>query len=230
MPRAEGPALADALDRAAEKLGLQLSAAQATQLLDFVALLDRWNRTYNLTAVRDPAGMLTQHVLDCLAAVPALRRTLPGPKRLLDVGSGGGLPGIVWAVVQPDLDVTCVDSVGKKTAFIQQAALALHLNNLRAEHSRVEQLAAAPFDIVTSRAFASLADFVDLTRNLATPGGVWLAMKGKLPLDEMSALPAGFQTFHVERLLVPGLDAERCLIWIRETAPALAVRESGRLQ
>jgi 16S rRNA (guanine527-N7)-methyltransferase len=218
------------LGAAAEALGLALSDDQMRRLLDYVALLQRWNQTYNLTAVRDPGEMLTQHVVDCLAAVPALRRTSPGPKRVLDVGSGGGLPGVVWAVVEPQLDVTCVDSVGKKVAFIRQAALALRVVNLRAEHARVEQLRAPPFDVVTSRAFASLADFVGLTRELATPGGIWLAMKGKLPLDEIAALPSGFQAFHVERLEVPGMDAERCLIWIRKTAPALGNRESGRLQ
>jgi 16S rRNA (guanine527-N7)-methyltransferase len=228
--RAERPPFGDRLAAAAEILGLQLSSEQSGKLLDYVALLDRWNRTYNLTAVRDPVEMLTQHIVDCLAAVPAFRRTLPGPKRVLDVGSGGGLPGVVWAIVEPTLDVTCVDSVGKKTAFIQQAALALRLENLRAEHARVEKLQAAPFDILTSRAFASLPDFVALTQALATPGGVWLAMKGKLPLDEIAALPSGFQAFHVERLNVPGLAAERCLIWIRRTAPVMPNSESGRLQ
>jgi len=155
--RAERPGFGETLSAAAEALGLHLSIEQSGKLLDFVSLLDRWNRTYNLTAVRDPAEMLTHHVIDCLAAVPALRRTLPGPKRVLDVGSGGVLPGIVWAVVEPVLDVTCVDSVGKKAAFIQQAALALHLDNLHAEHVRVEKLQAAPFDVLTSRAFASLS-------------------------------------------------------------------------
>jgi 16S rRNA (guanine527-N7)-methyltransferase len=218
------------LAAAAEMLGLDLSSEQSRHLLDYVALLQRWNRTYNLTAVRDPAEMLTQHVIDCLAAVPALRRTFPGPKRVLDVGSGGGLPGVVWAVAEPQLDVTCVDSVGKKVAFIRQAALALRLDNLRAEHSRVEQLQAPAFDLVTSRAFASLAGFVGATAALAQPGGTWLAMKGKLPLDEISALPPEFQAFHVERLEVPGLAAERCLIWIRKVVPGLAHHESGRLQ
>jgi len=221
-----GPTLA----AAAAALGLDLSADQSRRLLDYVALLQRWNRTYNLTAIRDPGEMLSQHVVDCLAAVPALRRTSPGPKRVLDVGSGGGLPGLVWAVVEPHPDVTCVDSVGKKVAFIRQAALALRLDNLRAEHSRVEQLQAPAFDLVTSRAFASLADFVGLTRAHANPGGIWLAMKGKLPLDEIAALPSDFQAFHVERLEVPGMAAERCLIWIRKTAPMLVTRESGRLQ
>jgi 16S rRNA (guanine527-N7)-methyltransferase len=227
---AERTKFAATLGAAAEVLGLELSAMQIEQLLDFLDLLDRWNRTYNLTAVRDPAAMLTQHVVDCLAAVPALRRTLPGPKRVLDVGSGGGLPGVVWAVVDSRLELTCVDSVGKKAAFVRQAALALRLDNLRAEHARVERLQAPPFDVIASRAFASLSDFVSVTGTLATPGGIWLAMKGKLPLDEMSELPAGFQAFHVERLNVPGLDAERCLIWIRRSAPYLSSHESGRLQ
>ena len=169
-------------------------------------------------------------LVDCLAAIPALRRTAPGPKRVLDVGSGGGLPGLVWAVVEPQLGVTCVDSVGKKTAFIQQAALELQLANVRVEHARVEQLRARPFDVVASRAFASLADFVALTGHLATADGVWVAMKGKLPLDEIASLPADFQSFHVERLDVPGLDAERCLVWIRRMLPPLDVPESGRLQ
>ncbi len=224
------PDLAAALEAAVAALDLQLTQAQIRQLLDYVDLLERWNRTYNLTAVRDPADMLTQHLVDCLAAIPALRRTSPGPKRVLDVGSGGGLPGIVWAVVEPQLEVTCVDSVGKKAAFIRQAALGLRLHNLRAEHARVEQLEAGPFDVIASRAFASLADFVSSSRHLATSGGVWLAMKGKLPLDEMATLPTGFQTFHVERLEVPGLEAERCLIWIRKLTPVHASQESGRLQ
>ena len=229
-PEGERSAFAATLASAAEALSLELSEVQIAKLLEFVALLDRWNRTYNLTAVRDPAEMLTQHVVDCLAAVPALRRTLPGSKRVLDVGSGGGLPGVVWAVADPRLDVACVDSVGKKAAFIRQVALALRLDNLKAEHSRVEALEGPPCDVITSRAFASLADFVSLTRTLATPGGIWLAMKGKLPLDEIAELPAGFQAFHVERVHVPGLDAERCLVWIRKSAPFLPSRESGRLQ
>ena len=226
----DSPDFGATLAAAVAALGLELSADQSRCLLDYVALLQRWNRIYNLTAVRDPAEMLTQHVVDCLAAVPALRRTSPGPKRVLDVGSGGGLPGIVWAVVEPGIDVTCVDSVGKKVAFIRQAALALRLDNLRAEQTRIEHLKATPFDIVTSRAFASLADFVGLTAGLAKPGGIWLAMKGKLPLDEIAALPDGFQAFHVERLEVPGMHAERCLIWIRKSAPLLGKHESGRLQ
>ena len=218
--------LGDKLDLAAAALDLPLSETQTRQLLEFVALLERWNRTYNLTAVRDPDKMLTQHVVDSLAAIPALRRQALG-RRLLDVGSGGGLPGIVWAIVEPELDVTCVDSVGKKAAFIQQAALALRLGNLRSEHARVERMRAEPFDVVSSRAFASLPDFVAWTRPLLKDNGVWLAMKGKVPSDEIAGLPPEVNVFHVEPLAVPGLDAERCLVWMRTRN---VLPKSGRSQ
>jgi 16S rRNA (guanine527-N7)-methyltransferase len=138
---------------------------------------------------------------------------------VLDVGSGGGLPGVVLALMRPALDVTCVDAVGKKAAFVRQVAGALALPNLHAVHGRVEALRAPPFELVTSRAFASLADFVRLTRPLLAPGGSWLAMKGKLPADEIAALPADVTVFHVEPIGVPGLDAERCLVWIKPNTP-----------
>ena len=200
-----------------DRLGLGIRPAQGELLQAFMALLQRWNGTYNLTAVRDPAQMLTQHLADCLAVLPALRqhREAAGAKRLLDVGSGGGLPGVVLAILEDDLSVTCVDTVGKKAAFVRQVAAELSLRNLHAEHARVEQLAAAPFDIVTSRAFASLLDFTTLTRRHLAPGAVWMAMKGKRPDDELAALPANIEVFHVEQLAVPGLDAERCLVWMR---------------
>ena len=206
---------ATALAQGAQVLGLGLSAQQAKQLLAYLALLQRWNATYNLTAVRDPQAMLVQHLLDCLAVLPPLLRQLPTGGRVLDVGSGGGLPGVVLAVMAPQLDVTCVDTVGKKAAFVRQVAGALRLPNLRAVHARVEQLTAAPFALITSRAFASLADFVALTRAHLAEGGSWMAMKGQTPGDEIADLPAGVTVFHVERLQVPGLDAQRCLVWIR---------------
>jgi 16S rRNA (guanine527-N7)-methyltransferase len=131
------------------------------------------------------------------------------------VGSGGGLPGAVIAVLNPAIDVTCVDTVGKKAAFVQQVAASLRLRNLHSQHARVEQMKAAAFDVVTSRAFASLTDFVALTRQHLAPAGVWLAMKGKDPVDERAALPVDIDVFHVEQLTVPGLDAERCLVWMR---------------
>ena len=210
-----------ALQSGAQALGLELTDAQIDQLLEFLALLQKWNKVYNLTAVRDPQEMLTHHLLDSLAAVAPLRRqvaTLGQGVRLLDVGSGGGLPGVVFAICCPDVDVSCVDTVGKKAAFIQQAAVALKLRNLHGLHARVETLT-TPFDIISCRAFASLPDFVVWSRAaLAAPHGVWLAMKGKRPDDEVAALPPDVQVFHVEPLTVPGLDAERCIVWMRPLA------------
>jgi 16S rRNA (guanine527-N7)-methyltransferase len=199
-----------------EQLGVAATAQQAKALQQHLALLQHWNAAYNLTAVRDPAAMLTQHLADCLAIVPALRLwRAEGPARVLDVGSGGGLPGVVLAVLFSHWDVTCIDTVGKKAAFVRQVAGALQLFNLHAVHGRVESLRAPPFHLVTSRAFASLADFVRLSRHALAPGGVWAAMKGQVPDDEMAALPADVDVFHVEHLQVPGLDAQRCLVWMR---------------
>jgi len=206
------------LQQAAEQLALELDTATVDRLLSYLDLLQRWNATYNLTAVRDSDEMLVQHLFDCLAVIPPLRRAAGGAaRRLLDVGSGGGLPGVVIAATCGDWPVVCVDTVGKKAAFIRQVAAELGLPNLRAEHARVEALAPPPFDIVTSRAFASLADFVRLTRHQLAPAGVWMAMKGKRPDDELAMLPADLDVFHVEPLAVPGLAAERCLVWMRPT-------------
>ena len=212
------------LKAGADALALGLSDAQLAQLMDFLALLQKWNKVYNLTSVRDPQEMMTHHLLDSLAAVAPLRRhaaalqvqgKAAGGVRLLDVGSGGGLPGVVFAICCPDVDVSCVDTVGKKAAFIQQAAVALKLRNLHGVHARVETLT-TPFDIISCRAFASLQDFVTWSRSaLAAEHGVWLAMKGKHPDEEIAALPAGTSVFHVEQLNVPGLDAERCIIWMK---------------
>ena len=217
-------ALRATLTQGVHALGLALSDAQIAQLLDFLALLQKWNKVYNLTAVRDPAEMLTHHLLDSLAAVPPLQRHLAGlyeagvagqGARLLDVGSGGGLPGVVFAICCPGLDVSCVDTVAKKAAFLQQAAATLRLPNLHGIHARVETLA-GPFDVVSCRAFASLPDFTTWSRAALAQGGTWLAMKGKHPADEIAALPQDVQVFHVEPLAVPGLDAERCIVWMRQ--------------
>lgn len=192
------------------------AAAIDARLEAYLGLLAKWNAAYNLTAVRDPAQMRVQHLADCLSVVAPLRRQLGGrAARILDVGSGGGLPGVVLALSDPSWDVTCVDTVGKKAAFVRQVAGELGLPNLHAEHARVESLKAAPFDVITSRAFASLPDFVRWTRPLLASGGIWMAMKGKRPDDEIAALPADVEVFHVEPLAVPGLDAERCLVWMR---------------
>jgi 16S rRNA (guanine527-N7)-methyltransferase len=208
--------LRPALRTAAEALDIHLAEVQFDSLLAYLALLRRWNGVYNLTAVRDPSAMLTQHVADCLAIIPPLKRHLAGrPARLLDVGSGGGLPGVVIAILLSDVDVTCVDTVGKKAAFVQQVAAELSQPNLHSAHSRVEQLKLAPFDLITSRAFASLNDFARLTEPLLASNGSWLAMKGKAPAAEIAELTPTVQVFHVEQLAVPGLDAERCLVWMK---------------
>ena len=208
----------------ASKLGLE--DAQIIKLLAYLALIAKWTRVYNLTALRDPADMLTHHLLDSLAAVPALRRELElmgleTGAALLDVGSGAGLPGAVFAICCPSLNVTCVDSVAKKAAFIRQAALELNLVNLNGVHARVESIN-QPFDIVCSRAFASLSDFTAWTQSALKPGGAWMAMKGKHPADEIAALPKAVKVFHVEQLTVPGLDADRRIIWARRGGPETA--------
>jgi 16S rRNA (guanine527-N7)-methyltransferase len=201
-----------------DQLGLRQSEAQITQLLEYLGLIGKWNQVYNLTAVREPAEMLRLHLLDCLAVVaPFRRQTGERAVALLDVGSGAGLPGIVIAICCPEVQVDCVDTVAKKAAFIQQVAATLKLSNLRGLHSRVENLGPA-YGVVTSRAFASLADFVSLSSPALREGGVWLAMKAKQPTDELAALPAGVEMFHVEQLQVPGLDAERCIVWMKRTA------------
>ena len=199
----------------ANGLGLSLSDAQFEQLLGYLALIQKWNKVYNLTAVRDPQEMLTHHLLDSLTAVaPLVRHTRGQAAKVLDVGSGGGLPGIVLAICRPELDVSCVDTVGKKTAFIQQVAVTLKLPNLHGIHARVETLA-GPFDVVCCRAFASLPDFVSWSRGALAEQGVWMAMKGKHPQTEIDGLPGDVNVFHVEPLTVPGLDVERCMVWMR---------------
>jgi len=204
-------------------LGLDLSDAQVDQLLAYLDLIQKWTKVYNLTAVRDPAEMLTHHLLDSLAAINPLRLQMRplqsgvasgGALRLLDVGSGAGLPGVVIAICCPDLVVHCVDTVGKKAAFVQQVAASLKLSNLRGVHSRVEALT-EKYDVISSRAFASLLDFTRWSANALVEQGVWMAMKGKHPADEIQVLPASVKVFHVEQLVVPGLNAERCIVWMR---------------
>lgn len=211
-------ALQAELEEGLKQLQLELTDAQLGQLLDYLELLQKWNRVYNLTAVRDPQEMLTHHLLDSLAAVRPLQRHVEqnGARTLLDVGSGGGLPGVVFAICCPELQVSCVDTVGKKAAFIQQVAAGLRLSNLRGIHARVEKLTDT-YDVVSSRAFATLKDFTDWSEQALTNDGVWLAMKGKEPVEEMAELSAGVKVFHVEQLAVPMLDAQRCIVWIRKS-------------
>jgi len=204
-----------------EQLGLSLNDGQIEQLMAFLDLLQKWNKVYNLTSLRDPQELLTLHMLDSLAAVPPLARHLaakglPAPK-LLDVGSGGGLPAVVFALCLPELDVSCVDTVGKKVAFIQQVAAALRLRNLHGIQSRVEQLS-QQYDVVSCRAFAALQDFTAWSAQTLRADGIWLAMKAKRPDDELALLPATVQVLGIEPLKVPGLDAERCIVWMRHQA------------
>ncbi|MEO7851340.1 MAG: 16S rRNA (guanine(527)-N(7))-methyltransferase RsmG [Rubrivivax sp.] len=210
------------LRRGLEALGLQADDLSSSRLLAFLDLLARWNKHYNLTAVRDPQTMLSRHLLDCLAVLPSLDRHFlscqqPHPPRLLDVGSGAGLPGVVLAIMRPDWSVSCVDAVAKKTAFVQQAAAELGLKNLASIHSRVEELRVPTFNLIVSRAFASLHDFTRLTAGHLARSGCWVAMKGSVPIEEAAALPPSVTVFHVEQLVVPGLDAQRCLVWLRNT-------------
>lgn len=203
------------LRQAAGQLALELSDAQRAQLLAYLDLIAKWNKVYNLTAVRDPDEMLVQHLFDSLAAVGPLRRQTGGRAiRLLDVGSGAGLPGAVIAICCPQVQVDCVDTVGKKAAFIQQAAAQLRVSNLRGLHDRVENLQ-GPYDVICSRAFASLPDFVAWSGGALAEQGVWLAMKGRHPKAEIAALPSTAEVFHVEQLAVPELSAERCIVWLR---------------
>ena len=210
---------ATAISQAASQMGVELTPTQLDQLQRYLALVQKWNKVYNLTALRDPADMLTHHLFDSLSAIAPLQRQLAqmgvplAQARLLDVGSGAGLPGVVMAICCPGLSVACVDTVGKKAAFVQQVALELRLPNLRGVHARVESLT-EQFDVVSSRAFASLVDFTTWSRAALAPHGVWLAMKGKHPVDEIAALPADVGVFHVEHLTVPALDAERCIVWM----------------
>ncbi len=193
---------------------MPLADQQVASFVAYLRLIERWNATYNLTSVRDVRSMATQHVADCLAAtsVLAVRRSPERRKRLADIGSGAGLPGIVIAVALPETEVVCVESVGKKAAFLRQVVATLRADNVTALHMRAEQLSGR-FDVVASRALTSLVEFVAITRHLLADNGEWMAMKGKVPTEEIDA--ASDVEVSVDRLQVPGLDAERCVVWMR---------------
>ena len=194
------------LQQGVAALGLALPTATLERLLDYQALLARWNATYNLTAVRDPAEMVTRHLLDSLAILPYVRGNT-----LADLGTGPGLPGIVLAIAAPGREILLVDSNGKKVRFLREAIRTLKLDGVRAEQARVEDLQ-GQFDCVTARAFASLADMLGWGGHLLAPDGIWLAMKGKSPADELPGVPAGFAVRATHALAVPGLQAERHLV------------------
>lgn len=210
-------ALDQQLGAGLDALSIKLTNEQQQLLLDFMALLLKWNKVYNLTSIRQAEDMLTHHVMDCLAAVAAVMHEAPDAKTLLDVGSGGGLPSVVFAIVCPHLQVTAVDAVAKKAAFIETVAHTLKLPNLKGVHSRVELLE-EKFDLVVSRAFASLKDFTAWSDKALCSGGTWAAMKGKIPEEEMAELPANIKIQHIQTLEVPGLDAQRCLIWLERSS------------
>ena len=210
--------LREQLVQGAQELAINLPERQITNLLDYLSLLTKWNAVYNLTAVRDPAQMLTQHLLDCLTALPAFDNA----SRVLDVGSGGGLPGVVLAIwaqhAQPRMQVHMIDTVNKKTAFLTQAKAELGLTNMVVHTGRVEQFNdEKKFDIITSRAFAELKDFVERSGHLLSDGGKMIALKGQAQANELSSLPAGWEITKLERLHVPGLVAERHLVHIAKT-------------
>ena len=201
------------LERGAAELGLALTEAQQARLLGFHAGLLKWNRAYNLTSVRDPEQMMIRHILDSLTLVPWVK-----PGELLDVGTGAGLPGVVLAIVCPDVHVTCLDGNGKKTRFIRQMMMELELDQVTAVHERAEDFeAAGAFNQITSRALATLAEMVHWTEPLLAPEGEWLAMKGRYPSTEIAQLPPHIQVLEVVPLTVPGLSGERhCVRMVRQ--------------
>ncbi|MFD2645943.1 16S rRNA (guanine(527)-N(7))-methyltransferase RsmG [Pseudomonas japonica] len=205
---------AEELSTGARQLGLELTGEQLEQLLAYLALLIKWNKAYNLTAVRDPDEMVSRHLLDSLSVMAFIH----GP-RWLDVGSGGGMPGIPLSILHPDKQVTVLDSNGKKTRFLTQVKLELKLDNLTVIHKRVEEFQPAqPFTGIISRAFSSMENFTNWTRHLGDSQTQWLAMKGLHPADELVALPADFKVDSEQALTVPGCQGQRHLLILRRTA------------
>jgi 16S rRNA (guanine527-N7)-methyltransferase len=206
--------LSQVLAEGIAEMGLDVSLTQQEQLLDYLALMFKWNSVYNLTSLRDPMQMVTHHLLDSLAAVPAFA----GAKNVLDVGSGGGLPGIVLAAVRPDMKVSMIDTVHKKTAFLTQVKAQLGLANVSIHTMKVQELAVSDkFDVITSRAFADLSDFVNWSSHLLAERGSYIALKGTAPQDEQERVPAEWKVTKVEPLQVPRLGAERHLVFIQKS-------------
>jgi 16S rRNA (guanine527-N7)-methyltransferase len=207
------------LKEGARQLELAIDDGQVKQLIAYLERLDRWNSVYSLSAWKNPSDLLIHHVFDSMSLVGPLQRFAEGrPLRILDAGSGPGFPAVVLAVMEPAWSVTAVDAVAKKVAFVRQAAAESGIPNLAGLHARLEDIPPSePFDVVVSRAFGSLNHFTAQTRHLLAPGGVWVAQKGRIPKEEMAQLPGDFQVFHVEPVTVPGLDAQRCLVWMSET-------------
>lgn len=195
--------------------GLSLSTTQQLLLLEYVSLLQKWNSTYNLTALRDESTMISHHLLDSLTLLPYVADA----KTLMDVGSGGGMPGIPTAIARPDLHITLLDSNTKKTTFLQQAVIELGLDNVTVATGRVETMHDKKVDVVTSRAFAELADFISLTKHLLNEQGYWAAMKGVYPYEELAHIPANVEVVQVDKLHVPTLNADRHMVVMRPKHP-----------
>ncbi|KQY00072.1 16S rRNA (guanine(527)-N(7))-methyltransferase RsmG [Massilia sp. Root133] len=214
MKNFDRAALSAVLGEGIAAMRLDVSPAQQDKLMNYLALMFKWNAVYNLTSLRDPMQMVTHHLLDSLAAVPAFAAA----RNVLDVGSGGGLPGIVLAIVRPDMKVSMIDTVHKKTAFLTQVKAELGLANVTVYTARVEQLQVSDkFDVITSRAFADLSDFVNWSSHLLADGGRYIALKGVAPKDEQERLPAEWKVDKVEPLDVPRLGAERHLVFIERS-------------
>lgn len=201
-----------ALKKGLAELHLEATEEQIDKIDRFAEMLFKWNKTYNLTAIRSKDDVLTHHILDSLAVVPLFKQQLKDGAKILDVGSGGGLPAIPLAIMCPCYDISMVDTVGKKTAFLTQCCVSLRLNNARAIHARVERLEGEQFDIITSRAFASLKLFSDLTKHLFADGGYWLALKGPGVSNEVLELGDEVEILDVFEVKVPFLDENRCLV------------------
>jgi 16S rRNA (guanine527-N7)-methyltransferase len=215
MKNFDRSALAQVLAEGIAEMRLDVTPAQQDQLMDYLGLMFKWNAVYNLTSLRDPMQMVTHHLLDSLAAVPAFLDA----KNVLDVGSGGGLPGIVLAIVRPDVKISMIDTVHKKTAFLTQVKAELNLSNVTVYTMRVEQLQVSDkFDVITSRAFADLSDFVNWSSHLLAEGGRYIALKGVAPKEEQERVPAEWKVTKVEPLQVPRLGAERHLVFIEKSA------------
>ena len=207
-------ALAAVLDQGIKDMTLEISPEQQTKLMGYLALMNKWNAVYNLTSLRDPQQMVTHHLLDSLAAVPAFADA----RNVLDVGAGGGLPGIVLAIVRPDMNVSMIDTVHKKTAFLNQVKAELKLTNVSVHTMKVQDLVVSePFDVITSRAFADLSDFVNWSGHLLADGGKFIALKGVAPSEERERLPQDWKVVDLQPLWVPRLQAERHLVFIERS-------------
>lgn len=194
-----------------QAMNLDLSTTQQLLLVEYLNLLKKWNSTYNLTALRDPSKMLSHHLLDSLTLLPYV----DGAKTLMDVGSGGGMPGIPTAICRPDLQITLLDANTKKTTFLQQAVIELGLQNVTVASGRVEAMHDKKVDVVTSRAFAELHDFIALTKHLLNENGYWAAMKGVYPYEELDNVPSDIDVYQIDKLTVPTLNAERHMVLMR---------------